>query len=90
MRRAGAGSPRPYTCQPLAHERGLAETGGRRNEDDAWRVLQAYLQAIDQTRAVNDPGPWRRDVQLGGENGRRHDDIIEQPSQFRKASHLDA
>ena len=65
---------------PFAHERGLAETGGRRNEDDARGALQACVQTIDQARAVNDPWPGRRNVQLGGENGSRHGDIIEQPS----------
>ena len=59
---------------PLADHGGLAEAscGGHKRQS----ALQALVESFDQAGARDRVGPRRRDVELGGENRRRHQPIV--------------
>ena len=60
--------------RPLADHRGLAEAGRGGHKDQP--APQTLVQPFDQAGAKNHVGPKRRDVELGGEDRRRHEAII--------------
>ena len=62
------------TSHPCADQRGFPKAGG--GSDERQLVVQPLVEPLDQARAADHVRPKPRNIQFRGENGRRHDPII--------------
>ena len=58
----------------IAHQRGLAEAGGGRDEGEP--PGEAVIHSVDQATTMDKSGPRRGDVVLGGYDWGRHKSIF--------------